>query len=70
MCADVAEEGAPLVPTAAWGYLRPRRVAYEESELRTWAGKVKAQPWDRAFVFFKHQHEGAAPRMAEHFAQM
>ena len=26
---------------------------------------IEAQPWDEAFVFFKHEDEGAAPRLAK-----
>ncbi|MCG6923790.1 MAG: DUF72 domain-containing protein [Acidobacteria bacterium] len=52
---DAGENGAPIVPTAAWGYLRLRRCDYTAEELRPWADRVRAQPWERAFVFFKHE---------------
>jgi uncharacterized protein YecE (DUF72 family) len=51
-------EGAPIVPTADWGYLRLRRCDYDEAALAGWAVRIRAQPWQRAFVFFKHE-EGA-----------
>ena len=47
--------GSPLVPTASWGYLRLRRVAYEEARLRTWAERILNQAWSEAYVFLKHE---------------
>jgi len=61
---DSGEEGAPLVPTASWGYLRLRRADYGEAGLGAWADRIRAQPWDRAFVFFKHEDEGKGPELA------
>jgi uncharacterized protein YecE (DUF72 family) len=73
VCADVdPEEGesdvtAPLVATASWGYLRLRRVAYDTAALAAWAGRITAQPWTEAFVFFKHEDAGTGPRLAAEF---
>ncbi len=50
--------GAPIVSTADWGYLRLRRTDYSDAELRAWTKRVRAQPWERAFVFLKHEDEG------------
>ena len=63
---DTGEEGrpAPLVPTAAWGYLRLRRPDYGDAELTAWAGQLRAQPWSEAFVFFKHEEEGKGAALA------
>lgn len=47
--------GSPLVPTARWGYLRLRRVSYDESQLRTWAERILDQSWTEAYVFLKHE---------------
>jgi len=58
VCADTEDSGdggAPIVPTADWGYLRLRRCDYTESELMPWRDRILAQPWTRAFVFFKHE---------------
>ncbi|HKA24828.1 MAG TPA: DUF72 domain-containing protein [Candidatus Eisenbacteria bacterium] len=67
--ADTGEEGdAPLVATADWGYLRLRKEGYDEAEMRGWRERVQAQPWKEAFVFFKHEFEGAAAKMAERFS--
>lgn len=71
-CADTedGEADAPLVSTAAWGYLRLRRPTYGNADLERWATRVKEQGWERAFVFFKHEDEGAGPRMAEAFREV
>jgi uncharacterized protein YecE (DUF72 family) len=66
---NAPEDGAEalpsdLVPTASWGYLRLRRVDYTDADVDAWAERIKAQPWDEAFVFFKHEDEGTAPRLA------
>lgn len=61
---DSGEEGAPLVPTASWGYLRLRRADYGETGLGAWADRIRSQPWDRAFVFFKHEDQGKGPELA------
>ena len=60
VCADTEESGeagAPVVPTADWGYLRLRRCDYDDAGLAAWAGRIRAQPWQRAFVFFKHEDD-------------
>jgi len=58
VCADTEDSGeaaAPLVPTADWGYLRLRRSGYDDVALAGWRETIRAQPWRRAFVFFKHE---------------
>jgi uncharacterized protein YecE (DUF72 family) len=63
--ADTDDGAAPeLVPTTGWGYLRLRREAYTDDDLRTWKAAIEAQPWREAFVFFRHEDEGAAPLLA------
>lgn len=53
---DEAEgPGAPLVPTASWGYLRLRRGTYDPAALQQWAGKIREQHWTAAYVFLKHE---------------
>ena len=56
--------------TANWGYLRLRGKGYTESDLKTWAQKIESQDWERVFVFFKHEDEGAAPVLANQFLDM
>jgi len=66
--ADTGEEGdPPFVSTADWGYLRLRRVEYGEEDVRTWARRVREQPWGDAYVFFKHEDAGTGPRLAAQF---
>jgi uncharacterized protein YecE (DUF72 family) len=64
---ESGDEGAPIVPTGSWGYLRLRRAEYDEAAMRSWVERVRAQPWDRAFVFFKHEDAGKGPAMAARF---
>ena len=72
VCADTEDSGddEPIVPTASWGYLRLRRPTYGDGDLERWAEHVTRQEWERAFVFFKHEDEGAAPRMAAKFEEV
>jgi uncharacterized protein YecE (DUF72 family) len=68
--ADVDEaEPPPIVATGRFGYLRLRRADYDAAALARWADRVLAQPWDEAFVFFKHEDEGRGPALAEAFRQ-
>jgi uncharacterized protein YecE (DUF72 family) len=53
-----------VVPTAGWGYLRLRRAEYTDDDLARWAERIQSQPWDLAFVFFKHEEAGKGPAMA------
>lgn len=72
VCADTDddEEDAALHATADWGYLRLRRPDYGEDDLRRWVDRVRSQEWERALVFFKHEDEGAGPRMALRFREL
>jgi uncharacterized protein YecE (DUF72 family) len=55
----------PLVATASFGYLRLRRDDYGDEDLVRWLARIRAQSWSQAYVFFKHEDEGAAPRLAQ-----
>jgi uncharacterized protein YecE (DUF72 family) len=59
-----------IISTAAWGYLRLRRAAYDESDLAEWMKLVQAQKWNDAFVFFKHEDEGVGPKLAAQFLKL
>ncbi len=54
------EGSTPLVPTAPWGYLRLRKMVYTDTELESWAARVRSQPWQQAFVFLKHEEDSPA----------
>jgi uncharacterized protein YecE (DUF72 family) len=59
------EDGVgPLLPTARFGYLRLRRPDYDDASLAAWAARIQAQPWDEAFLFFKHEDEARGPAFA------
>jgi hypothetical protein len=32
-----------------------------------WKARILAQPWDHAYVFFKHEDEGIGPKLAGEF---
>jgi uncharacterized protein YecE (DUF72 family) len=59
-----------IISTAKWGYLRLRRAAYDEKDLREWMQRVQAQQWKDAFVFFKHEDEGIGPKLAAQFLKL
>ena len=61
------DHDAPLEATTDFGYLRLRREDYDEAALRSWADRIRRQPWRETYVFFKHEDEGAGPRMAARF---
>ena len=64
--ADVDDiDAPPIVPTANFGYLRLRRLDYTAAEIEGWAEQVHRQPFEEAFVFFKH--EVKAPALATAF---
>ena len=58
------DKTAPLVATADWGYLRLRRDDYGTRQIGAWAKKIQAQDWHETFVFFKHEDQGVAPKLA------
>ncbi|TMQ49688.1 MAG: DUF72 domain-containing protein [Candidatus Eisenbacteria bacterium] len=69
--ADTGEEGdPPFESTADWGYLRLRRVAYEESDLESYADRIRNQSWGEAYVFFKHEDAGTGPKLAARFLEL
>jgi uncharacterized protein YecE (DUF72 family) len=53
-------KGAPLVPTASWGYFRLRRTTYDANALEDWANRIQREQWKEAYVFLKH--EDGSPR--------
>ena len=59
-----------LVATADWGYVRLRREAYSDDALRRWLTALQSQGWNEAFVFFKHEDEGVAPRLAARLLEL
>jgi uncharacterized protein YecE (DUF72 family) len=67
---EAGSELAPLVATASWGYLRLRRENYTDADLEAWADRIGSQGWSEAYVFFKHEDDGTAPRFALRLLQV
>ena len=65
--ADTDEGETPLVSTSDCGYLRLRRVQYDDRELQAWVERIAAQPWNRAYVYFKHEDAGLGAQFAQRF---
>lgn len=65
------DKGAPLVPTASWGYLRLRRSTYDRAALEDWASQIRNQQWNEAYAFLKHE-EGSptGPGVAQEMKQI
>ena len=72
LCTADTDEGdpPPLVPTAKFGYVRLRREAYSDRDLKDWVKRIAAQPWTRAYVYFKHEDEATGPKFAARFAKL
>ncbi len=68
--ADMDDKEVARVATADWGYLRLRGQAYKKKDLKDWAEWVTGQPWDDAFVFFKHEEEGSGPEFGKQFMKL
>ncbi len=65
-----AGDPPPVVATASFGYLRLRRARYGDGDLRAWLERIAGQPWERAYVFFKHEDEGSGPELAQRFVEL
>ncbi|MGQ0670963.1 MAG: DUF72 domain-containing protein [Actinomycetota bacterium] len=60
---DVGPNGLSWEP---FGFLRLRKTEYADEELRAWAAKIRLalDAGRDVFCYFKHEGEGASPRMA------
>lgn len=67
---ESGEEGAPLVATADWAYLRLRRSGYDDEALRGWHQRLRGQGVAEAWVFFKHEDAGTGPQLARRFLEL
>ncbi len=69
--ADADDElEVPFVSTADWGYLRLRRTDYDDTAMKAWAARMRAENWREAFVFFKHEDAGTGPRFAARLLEL
>ncbi len=58
LCAGDSDEDArspPVVATTDFGYLRLRAPSYDAAGLCAWRDRIAAQPWERAYVYLKHE---------------
>jgi uncharacterized protein YecE (DUF72 family) len=72
LCTADTDEGdpPPLVATAKFGYVRLRREAYSDRDLKNWVKRIAAQPWTRAYAYFKHEDEATGPKFAARLAKL
>ncbi|MFG1702047.1 DUF72 domain-containing protein [Nonomuraea sp. M3C6] len=65
---------SPLWRTTDWGYVRmhqgPAGVAYGDTAMKTWAGRVREAGWRDAYVYFNNDLGGAAVRNARRFVRL
>jgi uncharacterized protein YecE (DUF72 family) len=67
------KEGEPepvLHDTANWAYLRLRRIAYSDDDLRRWRDTLRARGFADVFLFFKHEDSCAGPALARRFLDL
>ena len=69
-CVAETDEQDPGPGDLSWepfGYLRLRKTTYSSDEMREWAGHVKPvlERGSDVFCYFKHEDEGASPKMAD-----
>jgi uncharacterized protein YecE (DUF72 family) len=74
-CVAETDEQDPKPEDLSWepaGYLRLRKTEYTDAELTGWAGKIGPALATGAdvFCYFKHEDEGASPRMAKRLEAM
>jgi len=55
----------PLWATSTEGYVRLRLQEYSAAALRDWADRIKAQPWERCFIYFKHEDAAQGVGLAD-----
>jgi uncharacterized protein YecE (DUF72 family) len=71
LCIAEAEDSVavPFVTTCDWAYVRLRMQNYTSAQLKKWLERMQKAKLDEAFVFFKHEDEGNAPRFATRFVE-
>ena len=47
-----------------------RRENYGDAELAAWAERIRGQGWSEAYVFFKHEDDGTAPKFARRLMEI
>ncbi len=74
-CVAETDEKDPAPEDLSWepaGYLRLRKTEYADDELRSWADRIgpALSAGHDVFVYFKHEDEGASPKMAKRLEAM
>lgn len=74
-CVAETDEKDPAPEDLSWdpiGYLRLRKTSYDGDELTAWAAKLQPALDSGAdiFCYFKHEDEGASPKMAEELREI
>jgi len=59
-----------VVDTAQWCYVRLRRTAYSDDDLRRWHRDLRTKAPAGGFVFFKHEDSCAGPALARRFLDL
>lgn len=72
-CVAETDEQDPGPDDLSWepfGFLRLRKTEYSDEELRAWAGRIgpALEAGHDVFCYFKHEDEGAGPKMADRLA--
>jgi uncharacterized protein YecE (DUF72 family) len=71
LCIADADDGETIrVATAGWGYLRLRRQSYRLEDLEAWRVWIDEQSWTDVMLFFKHEDEGAGPKLAARYLDL
>ena len=71
LCVTDTEQGdTPFVATAACGYVRLRRIHYDDEELRAWAARIAAQNVAQSYVYFMHEDEALGTRFAQRLDEL
>lgn len=60
----------PLIATTSWGYLRLRDEGYGPVEIARWLDQIRAQKWEEAFVYFKHEDAGKGAMFATQMSEL
>jgi uncharacterized protein YecE (DUF72 family) len=74
-CVAQTDERDPRAQDLSWepfGFLRLRKTAYSDEELASWAERIRGalEAGGDVFCYFKHEGEGASPRMAKRLEAM
>jgi uncharacterized protein YecE (DUF72 family) len=74
-CVAETDDKDPRPEDLSWdpvGYLRLRKTEYTDEEMKVWAGRIgpALEAGATVFTYFKHEDEGASPKMAKRLASM